>query len=358
MEPAAGQSQGDPPSARLHSERLPVRQAFAGAGRPVPPVQRRRRRAPWAHRSKGWTVTSSTQEPQVSRSGRCWSGPAVGLEPQEVRRGVAKGPLVGPSMSPQWQPWCCCLPVPAGIGQVRGCPNLGQLRIFSLGLGQGGLSSGRSPGLGGRMSASTPAAPQPAQPPLMRQEDIGPLPWSGARPLSAQSPLKGTWSLWQPRAAGSLGGRKVPERALPAPFTLSRPSRPQCRAGIPLPEWTLLPAATGAPPPAAPVFDGSTKWLPQPCAILCLGRVASSLGEGAGGDHCPPACPGWPGLSPAPAPTLAWPWPGRPGLGTGQHVGRVAGSPGPSPSLPGPRATPRSPHPADREAADQSPAEL
>lgn len=122
-----------------------------------------------------------------------------------------------------------------------------------------------------------------------------------------------------PRAAGSLGRRKVPENALLAP-SLSGQPLPELSAGqeSALPQCKFLAAALGRIPlwlPSAFVHhlplstEGSTKWPPQPSAILCL-RRAGGRTEGT----TAPACPAWPGRSPAPPrprPALArppWTW--------------------------------------------------
>lgn len=141
-----------------------------------------------------------------------------------------------------------------------------------------------------------------------------PLPWARARPQDHPEPLEGVRA---PLAAqGGRGPGQEEEGSREG--TACPPLSGQALLGLhtgqaaTLPEWTfLLPAPGGRLPLSS---WGCTKWPLQPSAILCMRQAGERVARQGRreGDHCPPACPEWPGRSPAPAPAPARPWPRLP----------------------------------------------
>lgn len=180
---------------------------------------------------------------------------------------------------------------------LEAAPPSGQRGRPSAGLGQRGASVQKGP--------RPLLSPPPGSHCPVRWETgkaAGPLPWAALVPAPPRAPRGGCPGLWHPRAAGSLGRREVPERALPAPVPLARP--PGLSAGrSPLPAWTLLPLR-GASPSGCRLplsAEASTKWPPQPSAILCQRRAGGRPeGEAAGRPLHPPALGAWPEPSAAP----------------------------------------------------------
>lgn len=180
-----------------------------------------------------------------------------------------------------------------------------------MGLGQRGTSIQKEPG---PLLSPPPSSHCPVSGKLGKHRCHRPRPrWSQHHP----EPPEGGAGSSAPRAAGRLGRRKVPERALPAP--LPRPGPPGLHAGgRPLPDRTVPAAALGCIPLGCRLplsAEGSTKCPPQPSAISCLRRAGEEGGRSGRprGDHCPRR-PWGPGPSPAPPrprPALArppWTW--------------------------------------------------
>lgn len=269
-------------------------------------------------------------------------------------------------------------PVPAGIGQegatwsrpawtrvlghiwnegqplghlAGGCPNLRPMRTAFCGSG-----AKRDFHPEGTKAPPPPTAvnAQSWATSHMRWESAGATALGREGASTTHSPSKGvTGAFGTPGQLGAWAGGRFQKTPCLPPLSPASPSQNSAQdrsrrfhSGSSLlllwdasPPW--LPSAFVHPLPLS--AEGSTKWPPQPSAILCQagGR------EGGRRETTAPACPAWPGRSPAPAPP-------SPGLGQAALdlapadilAGR-SGAPAPSQPRPG-LAPPPAPAPSGR----------
>lgn len=170
-----------------------------------------------------------------------------------------------------------------------------------------------------------------------------PLPRPRAHPQDHPEPLKG---VRVPLAAQGGRGPGLEEGSREG--TACRPlwpgpPGPPCRPGGHTSRVDVRPSCPRLP--AAFVFLGLHKM-----AAAALRHFVCEAGGRAArrgrreGDHCPAACPEWPGRSPAPAPAPAWPWPRLPWAWhqRASWQGRP-GTPALHPAWPAPSPPPRLP---------------